>query len=155
MERISYQDIPEGMFKNLMETENFINNSTLGIHLLELIRLRVAQKNGCAYCVDMHHKELQHLNETDLRLSSLCVWQETPYFTDKEIAVLSFTDNLTKLSRESIPEDIYNPLTTFFTKEEICYLTLAIAQINTWTRLMKTFKFIPGNHKIQTYETVQ
>ncbi|NAY90450.1 carboxymuconolactone decarboxylase family protein [Muricauda sp. JGD-17] len=155
MERISYQDIPEGMFESLMETENFINNSTLGIHLLELIRLRVAQKNGCAYCVDMHHKELQHLNETDLRLSSLCVWQETPYFTDKEIAVLSFTDSLTKLSRESIPEDIYYPLTTFFTKEEICYLTLAIAQINTWTRLMKTFKFIPGNHKVQGYETAQ
>lgn len=151
MERINYQEIPKGMFENLMETENFINNSTLSMHLLELIRLRVSQQNACPYCVDMHHKELKHLNETDLRLSSLCVWKETPYFSDKERAALNFTDSLTKLSEGSISDKIYNLLNKFFTKEEICYLTLAISQINTWTRLMKTFKFIPGNHTVQLH----
>ena len=148
MERISYQDIPKGMFDNLMSTEEFINNSPLGAHLLELLRLRVAQKNGCAYCVDMHHKELQHLGETELRLASLCVWQETPYFSDKEEAVLLFTDALTKLRRTPIPDEGYDPLLEFFSKEEICYLTLAISQINTWTRLMKTFQFTPGNYEV-------
>ena len=148
MERITYQDIPTGMFENLMTTENFINQSTLETTLLELIRLRVAQKNGCAYCVDMHHKELKNVNETDLRLSSLCVWEETPYFTDKERAILKFTDTLTQLSKNLIADEIYNPLLTFFSKEEICILTLAISQINTWTRLMKTFQFTPGNYKV-------
>ncbi|TJY36176.1 carboxymuconolactone decarboxylase family protein [Pontimicrobium aquaticum] len=149
MERITYQDIPKGMFENLMSTEEYINNSSLDMHLLELIRLRVAQKNGCAYCVDMHHKELKHLGETDLRLSSLCVWKETPYFTDKEMAALNLTDVLTKLSRDPLPEHVFEVLTSHFNKEEICYLTLAISQINTWTRLMKTFKFTPGNYQVK------
>jgi len=149
MERITYQDIPKGMFENLMSTENFINSSNLEIHLLELVRLRVSQKNGCAYCVDMHHKELKHLGETDLRLSSLCVWQETPYFSDKEVATLLFTDKLTKLDRGKIPDEVYNPLLKFYSKQEVCILTLAISQINTWTRLMKTFQFVPGNHKVE------
>ena len=148
MERISYQDIPSGMFNHLNTLEDFINNSTLSMQLLELVRLRVSQKNGCAYCVDMHYKLLKNEEETELRLSSLCVWEETPYFTDKERAVLKFTDTLTKLARTSIPDEIFNSLLEYFTKEEISYLTLAISQINTWTRLMKTFKFTPGNFKI-------
>ncbi|WP_282081255.1 carboxymuconolactone decarboxylase family protein [Aquimarina algiphila] len=148
MERITYKDIPEGMFENLMNIENFINNSPLEMHLLEIVRLRVAQKNGCAYCVDMHHKELKKMNETDLRLSSLCVWEETPYFTEKERVVLKFTDVLTKLSRGPIPDENYDPLLNFFSKEEISYLTLAISQINTWTRLMKTFQLTPGNYTV-------
>jgi AhpD family alkylhydroperoxidase len=148
MERISYQDIPSGMFNHLNTLEDFINNSTLSMQLLELVRLRVSQKNGCAYCVDMHYKLLKNEEETELRLSSLCVWEETPYFTDKERAVLKFTDTLTKLDRTSITDEIFNSLLEYFTKEEISYLTLAISQINTWTRLMKTFKFTPGNFKI-------
>lgn len=148
MQRITYEDIPLGMFENLRQIESYINNTTLDLHLLELIRLRVAQKNGCAYCVDMHHKELKHLNETDLRLSSICVWEETTYFSDTERVVLNFTDALTKLSREPISDKVYNPLLEFFSKKEICFLTLAIAQINTWTRLMKTFQFVPGNYKV-------
>lgn len=149
MERISYRDIPKGMFENLMTTEEYINSSSLETHLLELIRLRVAQKNGCAYCVDMHHKELKFLGETDLRLSSLCVWKETPYFTEKEMAALNLTDVLTKLSRDPLSEAVFDELTPHFNKEEICYLTLAISQINTWTRLMKTFKFTPGNYQVK------
>ena len=149
MERISYQDIPKGMFENLMSTEDYINKSSLDMQLLELIRLRVAQKNGCAYCVDMHHKELKHLGETDLRLSSLCVWKETPYFSEKEMAALNLTDALTKMSRDPLPEEVFEVLTPHFSKEEICYLTLAISQINTWTRLMKTFKFTPGNYQVK------
>lgn len=148
MERISYNDIPKGMFEKLRELENFIDNSPLDMQLLELIRLRVAQENGCAYCVDMHHKELKHLNESDLRLSSVCVWEEAPYFSEKERAVLAFTDALTRLNKTPLPGDIYNPLVNFFTKEEICFLTLAVSQINTWTKLMKTFLFVPGNYKV-------
>ena len=148
MERITYQDIPKGMFENLRAIEEFIDNSSLDPKLLELIKLRVSQKNGCAYCVDMHYKELKHLGETELRLSSVCVWEETPYFTEKERAVLYFTDALTKLNRSPITSHVYNSLLDFFTKEQITYLTLAISQINTWNRLMKVFAFTPGNYKV-------
>ena len=148
MERISYQDIPNGMFENLRTIEDSINNSSLDRKLIEIIRLRTAQKNGCAYCVDMHHKELKHLGESELRLSSLCVWEETPYFSEVERATLNFTDVLTKLDRKPIPENVYNPLLNFYSKEEICFLTLAISQSNTWNRLMKVFEFTPGNYKV-------
>ncbi|WP_303317464.1 carboxymuconolactone decarboxylase family protein [Flavivirga abyssicola] len=148
MERISYADIPEGMFENLRVIEDFLNNSPLDNKLMELVKLRVSQKNGCAYCVDMHYKELKHTGETELRLSSLCVWEETPYFSTKERIVLKFAETLTKINRAPIPEDVYTPLLDYFNKNEVCYLTLAITQINTWNRLMKVFLFTPGNYKV-------
>lgn len=148
MERITYNDIPKGMFENLNSTEDFINNSTLDMGLLELIRTRVSQINGCAYCVDMHHKLLKNEGETELRLSSLCVWKSTPYFNKKEVAVLHFTDTLTTSDKAPISDSTFNNLLEYFSKEEICFLTLAISQINTWTRLMKTFKFTPGIFEI-------
>lgn len=149
MERITYQDIPNGMFDHLNAIEDFISNAGLSMRLLELIRTRVSQINGCAYCVDMHHKLLKHEGETALRLSSLCVWEETPYFTNEERAVLKFTDTLTKLEPTPIPDAVFNALLDFYSKKEISYLTLAIAQINTWTRLMKTFQFVPGNYQVK------
>lgn len=148
MERITYQDIPNGMFENLRTIEDSIINSTLDIKLIEMIRLRTAQMNGCAYCVDMHYKELKHFGETELRLSSLCVWEETPYFSEKERVVLLFTDTLTILKSSPISQELFNNLTSHFSKEEICYLTLTISQSNTWNRLMKTFEFTPGNYKV-------
>ena len=149
MERISYQDIPQGMFEKLMAIEDYINDASIDLKLLELMRLRVAQQNGCAYCVDMHHKELKHLEESDLRMYSLCIWKEAPYYSAKERAVLLYTEALTCINNEPLPDDVYEPLLIFFSKTEICYLTLAIAQINTWTRLMKSFKFTPGNYQVR------
>ncbi len=148
MERISFADIPQEMMGKLMDLENYINTSEIEMKLLELMRLRVAQINGCAYCVDMHHKELKHLGETDLRLSSLMVWEETNYFSDKERAVLRFTEALTKLNGKPIADNDYNAVKNRFEKEEIVILTLAVAQINTWTRLMKTFQIEAGNYEV-------
>ncbi len=147
MERINYKDIPHGMFEKLRAVEDFISNSTLDVKLLGTIRLRASQANGCAYCVGMHHRELKHLGESDLRLSSLCVWEDASCFSEKERTVLRFVDALTELNRSPISEVIYTPLLNFFSKEDICYLTLSISQINTWNRLMKTFDFTPGHHK--------
>jgi len=148
MERIPYQEVPAEIFEKLGAVENYLYSSTIGVPLLELLSLRISQINGCAYCVDMHYKELKNTNETELRMSSLCVWQETPYFSDKERAVLQLAERLTKLNEEPIPESVYKPLFEFFSKEEICNLTLAISQINTWNRLMKVFRFTPGKYKI-------
>jgi len=148
MERISYQEVPAEIFNKLRAVEVYLDSSTIGKPLLELLKLRISQINACAYCVDMHYKELKHRNETELRMSSLCVWQETPYFSDKERAALQFAERLTTLNGEQIPESVYKSLFEFFSKSEICNLTLAIAQMNTWNRLMITFQFTPGNYKV-------
>lgn len=155
MERIGYQDIPRGMFEKLMAVENFINDATLEIKLLELVRLRVSQINGCAYCVDMHHKELKHAGESELRMASLSVWKETPYYSAEEQAALDFTEKLTLVSQEGISDETFERLSNYFTTEQISYLTLAIAQINTWTRLMRTFRFTPGNYQISEPEKLE
>ena len=152
MERISYNEVPKGMFDALMTVENYINNSPLDIHLLELIRYRAAILNGCSYCVDMHSKELKHAGETDVRLHAVSIWNSTPYFSKKEQVVLAFTDAITRTSYNPIPKHIFQDLTLHFSKDEISYLTLAIAQINSWTRLMKSFEFTPGNYKVTKNE---
>ena len=152
MERISYQDIPENIFGALMHIEDILKNSGLDKKLLKLITLRVSQINGCAYCVDMHYKELKHTGETELRLSSLCVWEETPYFSEKERAVLNFAEALTVLNGRPILDTTYAPLLNHFNKSEIAYLSFAITQINTWNRLMKTFLLTPGNYKVASHE---
>ena len=149
MERISYQDIPKGMFEKLRAIEDFIESSTLESQLIELIRLRISQLNGCAYCVDMHHKELRQAGETELRLYSLVVWEETPYFTEKERAVLYYAEALTQLNSKPLADEVYDPLLTYFDKTEITFLSLLICQINTWNRLMKAFHFTPGNYQVK------
>jgi len=149
MERITFSQIPTGMVEKLMAIENYIKESTLDLQLLELMRLRVAQINKCAYCIDMHYKELKHTGENELRMSTVSVWNETLFFTDKEKAVLQFTESLTEISKKDISNEIFESLTTFFNTEEICNLTLAISQLNTWTRLVRTFKFTAGNYEIK------
>ena len=148
MERIGYKDIPVGMFEKLMDVEALVNDSSLQLKLLEMVRLRVAQLNACAYCVDMHHKELQHLGESDLRLYSLNVWKETDYYTAQEHVVLEFTEKFTRLGEEGISDALFIALSEHFDKKEIALLSLAIAQINTWTRLMRTFRFKPGLYQV-------
>ena len=152
MERISYNEVPKGMFTILNLVEDYINESPFDLHLLELIRYRASILNGCSYCVDMHSKELKNTGETEVRLNAVSIWNSTPYFSEKEQVVLAFTDAITLTSPHPISEHVFTNLTPYFTKEEISYLTLAIAQINTWTRLMKAFKFTPGNYKIKKNE---
>lgn len=149
MERITYGQIPKGMVEKLMDIENYIKESTLDSQLIELMRLRVAQINKCAYCVDMHYKELKHAGETELRMSTLSIWNETPFFTEKERAVLHFTESLTEISENDISEEIFDSLRSFFSTEEICNLTFAICQLNTWTRIVRTFKFTAGKYEVK------
>ncbi|WP_052467105.1 carboxymuconolactone decarboxylase family protein [Psychroserpens damuponensis] len=149
MERIKFNQIPKEMVEKLMGIEKYLKESTLDFQLLELMRLRVAQINKCTYCIDMHYKELRHKGETELRLSTISVWNNTSFFTEKERVVLKFTEALTELSEKDISDDIFNALTKYFNTEEICNITFAVSQINTWTRLVRTFKLPAGNYKVQ------
>lgn len=149
MERIKFNQIPKEMVEKLMGIEKYLKESTLDFQLLELMRLRVAQINKCTYCIDMHYKELRHKGESELRLSTISVWNNTSFFSEKERVVFKFTEALTELSEKDISDDIFDALTKFFNTEEICNLTFAVSQINTWTRLVRTFKLPAGNYQVQ------
>jgi len=147
-QRISFAEAPKGMFAGLMNLGAYIKKSGIDPKLLTLIDTRVSQINGCAYCLDMHYKDAIHLGETPQRLYSLPAWRETPYYSEKERAVLAFSEAITLLPGGDVSDDVYNEVAKFYSVTEIADLTLAIAMINTWNRLNKTFRTIPGDYKV-------
>ncbi len=149
MERISFNDAPQGMLQIMLNVEQYIGKSGMDNRLLELVRFRVAQMNSCAYCLDMHYKEAIHAGETEKRLYSLPAWRETTYFSPRERAVLAFTETLTKIPTENATDHIHDELSKYFSKQEIAYITLTIAQINSWTRIVRSFGPTPGIYKVR------
>lgn len=147
MERISQRDLPNGLMQSMLQVQNYIDNSGLDFKLLELIRMRVSQINSCAYCLDMHYKEGVAAGETPLRLVSVSAWRETPYYSLKEQAALAFAEVLTRLPEEQHSDAIHDELEKHFTKDEIANLTIAIAQINSWNRITRSFGTVPGNYQ--------
>ena len=147
-QRLSCQDAPKGLMDVLMKTELFLKKSGLDAKLFELIKYRVSQINGCAYCLDAHHKEAIAMGETQLRLHSLIAWRECPYFDERERTVLEFAETLTLTSEWEVDDTLFGKLTALFSAAEITELLVAITQINTWNRINKTLKLIPGNYKI-------
>lgn len=148
MERISYEELPANYYETIRSINEYICESTLDQTLKQLISIRASQMNGCAYCLDMNHKILKSFGETDLRLSSIVVWRDTPYFSDKERAVLALTEELTSLQPAPVSEPVFNDLISHFSKEEIAYLILQVAQINSWNRIMKTLGTTPGEFEV-------
>jgi AhpD family alkylhydroperoxidase len=149
MERISQKDAPQGMFQVMLQVQQYIDNSGLDIKLLELVRMRVSQINSCAYCLDMHFKEGVAAGETPLRLISVSAWRETPYYSPAEQAALAFAETLTHLPAEEHSDHIHDELNKYFSKEEIAKLTLAVVQINSWNRLVRSFGTVPGKYQVK------
>ena len=150
MERISFNELPDGFLKVLLQVQQYVDHSGLDNRLLHLLRFRVSQINNCAYCLDMHYKEATHEGETPLRLISLSAWRETPYYSQKEQAVLAFAELLTKMPPDENSDHIHDELAKHFTKAEIANLTLAVIQINSWNRLVRSAGTVPGNYKVQS-----
>lgn len=149
MERIAFKDIPKGVVERLTALGEYLQQSSVDIHLLELMHFRISQINKCAYCVDMHYKKLRHAGETELRLSCVSVWEQTSFFSEKERAVLHFAEVLTELSSKDFTDNTFAVLTPFFSNDEICDIALAVAQINAWNRLVKTCNFTPGSYRVE------
>ena len=103
--------------------------------LLEIVKLRASQINGCAFCVDMHSADARKGGETERRLYGVSVWRDTPFFTPRERAALAWTEAVTQISTRGAPDDLYAALSAEFTPKERMDLTLAIAMINCWNRL--------------------
>ena len=149
MERISLNEAPAGMAQVVLNVEQYLTKSGLGKKLVCLLKFRASQINSCAYCLDMHFKEAIHAGETEKRLYSLSAWRETPYYSPKEKAALAFAEILTRLPEEKESEHIHDELSKYFSKQEIAYLTLIVAQINLWNRLVRSFGTVPGNYKVK------
>lgn len=149
MERISNSDLPAGLMDTMLNVEAYLAKCGLDTILLELLRTRVSQINGCAYCLDMHFKEAVHAGEDPLRLISLPAWRETPYYSPREQAVLAFSERLTATPGNEHSDDIHDELLKFFSKQEIACLTLAVTQINSWNRITRSFGTVPGNYRVK------
>ena len=137
-----YKASPEA-YKAMLGLEQALEKSDLELSLLELLRLRASQLNGCAYCVNMHAGDARQAGETEQRLQCLSVWRETSFFTPRERAALAWTESLTLLPQRGAPQAQFEALREQFTDQEVVDLTLAINTINAWNRFGVGFALQP------------
>jgi AhpD family alkylhydroperoxidase len=146
--RVNYGNVSEGVRKALLQMEAYVNNhSGLDEGLLELVRLRSSQINGCAYCVDMHCKNLRAAGETNERIDGLVAWRETPFYSDRERAALEWAEAITLVAVDHVPEEVFDRVRRHFSDAELVNLTLAISMINTWNRFGVAFRAVPGEYQ--------
>lgn len=148
--RIEYGKIAPDGIKAMFGLESYARHCGLEESLLELIKLRASQINGCAYCIDMHTKDARAEGETEQRLYALVAWEETPFFTERERAALAWSEAVTKVGEGHVPEPVFKQARLHFSEKELVDLTLAIIAINGWNRLAISFRTVPG-----TYSPVQ
>jgi AhpD family alkylhydroperoxidase len=154
-QRIGFTDVTKGLFDGLFKTEMYLKKSGIDPKLQELIKCRVSQINGCAYCLDMHHKDASALGENEQRLYSLPAWKECPYYTEKERAALAYAEAVTNLHQQGITDTLFETLAQHFTKAEIADLTMAIANINSWNRLNIAWRTTPGNYRVGQFNDLK
>ena len=124
-----------------------ISRAGLPKRLIELVKMRASQINGCAYCLDMHSKDARALGENEQRLYELEAWRETPFYSDKERAALAWTEAITLVSQTHVPDSVYDEVRKHFSEKEIVDLTLVITTINAWNRLAIALRAVPGHYQ--------
>ncbi len=145
--RIEYAEVAPAGMAAMLGLENYVRQSGFDPALLELVKLRASQINGCAYCVDMHTKDARAMGETEQRLYAVVVWEETPFFTERERAALAWTEAVTLVGEEHVPDDTYEQAHRNFDEKELVDLTLAVIAINGWNRLAISFRAVPGAYQ--------
>ncbi len=145
--RFNYMKAAPGTYQAMYGLEQYLHGCGLEASLLHLIKLRASQINGCAYCLDMHWKDLRAINETEQRLYSLDAWRECPYYTDRERAAFAWTEAVTRVTDGHVPDGIYEEVRAHFNEKEMCDLTLAVAAINAWNRLAIAARVVPGEYQ--------
>lgn len=153
--RLNYAKADPDGYRAFAELNRYISNCGLEHSLLELVKIRASQINGCAYCIDMHTKDARAQGETEQRLYALSAWEETPFFTDRERAALTWTEAVTLIGENNVPDEIYQSVKQYFTDKELVDLTLAVILINGWNRLAIPFRTVPGSYQPQPRITDQ
>jgi AhpD family alkylhydroperoxidase len=143
-ERINFKKLVPAAYRAMLLLESYVHQSGLDPALLELVKMRASQINGCAYCLDMHSKDARAAGETEQRLYLLNAWREAHCYTERERAALEWTEAVTLVSATRVPDDAYQTARQHFSEEELVNLTMAIVAINGWNRLEVSFRGIPG-----------
>jgi AhpD family alkylhydroperoxidase len=145
--RIDSAKAAPGAVKAMLDLEKYVRQSGLETPLLELVRLRASQINGCAYCLDMHTKDARAEGETEQRLYTLSAWRETPFFSERERAALEWTEAVTEIGKDHVPDEVFERTRRHFSERELADLTLAVIAINAWNRLSIAFRAVPGSYQ--------
>jgi AhpD family alkylhydroperoxidase len=146
--RLEARKVSPAAYQAMLGLETFVRKqSKLEPALVQLVKMRASQINGCAYCIDMHSKDARAEGETEQRLYALSAWEETSFFTERERAALALTEAITLISEDHVPEAVYEKVKKSFSEEELVNLTLAIITINAWNRLAITFRMVPGEYQ--------
>lgn len=147
--RIDHRKAAPGAMKAMFGLEHYVHECGLPEKLLHLVKMRVSQINGCAYCLDMHSKDLRAAGDTEQRLYLLDAWRETPFYTERERAALAWAEAVTLVSEGHVPDDVYQRARIQFSAQELIDLTVAIVAINGWNRLSIAFRSVPGAYQPQ------
>src|SRR5512146_1792761 len=137
--------LPEG-YEAMSGLQKIADGSKIDHKLLELVKIRASQINGCAYCLDMHTKDAAALGETEQRLHLVSAWRESPYYTLRERAALAWCEALTNISENGVSDEVYTQVEILFSPVELVELTLAIVAINGWNRLAVGFRSPVGSY---------
>lgn len=145
--RLNYAKAAPKGYRAILPLDNYVEQCGLEPLLLELVKMRASQLNGCAYCLDMHSKDARAQGESEQRLYGLSAWREAPYYTERERAALWWTEEVTLVHQNHVSDAVYNEVRQYFSEEEVVNLTLAVVIINTWNRLAITFRSVPGDYE--------
>ena len=151
--RINLMTVNPGIVQSMLGLEKQVSKSGLDHRLLDLVRMRASQINGCAYCLDMHSKDARASGETEQRLYGLDAWRETPYYSARERAALDWTEALTLVTEGHVPDEVYERVRQEFSEDELAHLSLAIVAINGWNRLNVAARTVPGGYVARSKAT--
>ena len=144
--RIDLRRVPPGIVQSMLGLERQVHQAGFDSKLLDLVRMRASQINGCAYCLDMHSKDTRANGETEQRLYGLDAWRDAPYYSARERAALEWTEAITLVAETHAPDDVYERVREQFSENEIAHLTLAIVAINGWNRLNIAARTVAGDY---------
>jgi AhpD family alkylhydroperoxidase len=146
--RLNAYQVAPSVMKAMMALESQVANSGLDPALVELVKIRASQINGCAFCLHMHTRDARAKGEREERLYLLDAWRESPLYTDRERAALAWTESVTLVSQTHVPDEVYEQARSQFSEEELVKLTLLVVAINAWNRFAISFRSVhPVNVK--------
>jgi AhpD family alkylhydroperoxidase len=145
--RLNNLEAGAGAVKAMLGLSGYVAKSGLEPSLVSLLEFRVSQINGCAFCLDMHSKDLRAAGETEQRLYVLEAWRESPFYSDRERAALAWAEAVTNITEGHVPDEVFEQARAQFSEEELANLTLAVVAINGWNRLNIAFRTTPGSYQ--------
>lgn len=145
-QRLDYMQQAPALFKKLVELSGVVHDASIEESIQDLVAIRASQINGCGFCVDMHIKQATIHGERALRLHHLAAWRESTLFAPRERAALAWTEALTTLAPEGVPDALYERVRSQLSEKEVTDLTYSIMTINAWNRINVAFKIVPGSH---------